>query len=286
MMHIGVAIPVCKEDVFAIERCIRSIARQTRLPRRIVLAISECEDDGRAIFRLLQWCKIPITILATPDRQNAAQNRNRAADELMRGDPLCPIELICFFDVDDEMLPMRLEHLERVFVKHQRLRFTLTASLEVSGYAKGAACRHFVPRDARVGFNVIRKMDDEPHHGLVVVGDDTRFGVVAGNITIHRRVWEAVMRQSEDAEGWEDIDYCGRLIDYGGMPSAYLYAPLTIYHNYAETGADFAAMAMEAIMEQHPYEARRYIEEGLRRASVAEDRRTLHVLSKQLCGRL
>ena len=102
-MPLVVGIPVHPPHFSLLKDALQSTAGQTRKPDRVIIAASSCVeapkvDDTRGF-------PFPVHVLATPDRLNAGQNRNRIMDHLAAEDDA----IISFIDADDLMLPQRLE---------------------------------------------------------------------------------------------------------------------------------------------------------------------------------
>lgn len=104
-MRFGVAIPCYKYHLPQLKRCLDSIEAQTLKPDQVVVSCSSTEEAELPQYNY----SFPLTILTKSERQNAAQNRNRAATALQ------DIDLISFFDADDVMHPQRLEFIKSAF---------------------------------------------------------------------------------------------------------------------------------------------------------------------------
>lgn len=104
---IAVVMPSYERDLPYIPRCLDSIAAQTRQPDSVIICISGVVPDQ--IPKVAY--NFPITWKMTSAHRNAAMNRNAGA-ELVGDD----FDIVCFFDTDDEMMPHRLEYIERAFL--------------------------------------------------------------------------------------------------------------------------------------------------------------------------
>lgn len=94
---VSVVIPAYNvED--CISRAIRSVFRQTLLPREILVVDDGSTDDTRHIANRFG---VPVRVLSQP-RQGAAQARNA-------GIRACSGDIIAFLDADDEWLDSKLE---------------------------------------------------------------------------------------------------------------------------------------------------------------------------------
>lgn len=262
---LGVAIPTHRGDIIFLNRCLRSIANQTRAPDAIVVAASECTRAD--VMTVLDPFFHPLVkVLATPQMHNAAENRNRAADVLL-AIPGGGVDIICFFDCDDEMsAPYRLEYIERAFdtttsdfvVTHLHVLHAYTPTL-IGRVGEGASPLVTVE-------NALVCMDDIPHPGVVAVVDPvhggSRVGVDAGHISVRASLGRD-QRFDWDCVGREDIEYCARLIGRG-YRGVYIPLALATYHNYTETWKDLFTMAVAPWLMHRPSEARQYAERGQR----------------------
>jgi hypothetical protein len=98
-------------DTSLIPRVLQSIAEQSCLPERVILAMSGIPAEQSAeLFGALPDYKdlFSLELNATEERQHAGLNRNRCARAT-------DSEVVSFFDVDDFMHPRRLELLSIAF---------------------------------------------------------------------------------------------------------------------------------------------------------------------------
>lgn len=107
-MSFGVAIPCYVNHYKYIDGLLKNIASSTEKPDRIVISCSSWTDDSRVLYA---FEGIPVEILYTKKALNAAQNRNRAAQELKT-------DLISFVDADDIVHPKRTAFLRSTFAEH------------------------------------------------------------------------------------------------------------------------------------------------------------------------
>lgn len=112
---LGIAIPCFAGHARVLERCLQSIARQTRLPDQCAIAFSECTVEQRArLDKLAGELPFPILLDTCFSVRNAAQNRNQAV-------ALLDTDWVSFIDADDEMLPMRMAQVEQVILHSNTL---------------------------------------------------------------------------------------------------------------------------------------------------------------------
>jgi glycosyltransferase involved in cell wall biosynthesis len=106
-MKIGVAIPCYKYHIPKLIRCLESIEAQTLKADQVVVS---CSSSDKSDFPsdIEKRFSFPLVILTTPDRKNAAENRNIAISHLTT-------DLVSFFDADDIMHPQRLEFIKHAF---------------------------------------------------------------------------------------------------------------------------------------------------------------------------
>ena len=76
-MKIGVAIPAYIGHINRLFELLDSIEKQTRLPDKVVVSCSSTREFNNKTY------SFPLQIILTEERQNAAQNRNIAASNLM-----------------------------------------------------------------------------------------------------------------------------------------------------------------------------------------------------------
>lgn len=104
-----VIIPCIPRDTPKLERVLKSIENQTKLPYKVIIAHSELNDDEASKIEK-QHEKLPFKVVVnnTTEKKYAGENRNRGFSSSNQ-------EFISFFDADDEMKPNRLEEIMKVF---------------------------------------------------------------------------------------------------------------------------------------------------------------------------
>lgn len=108
-MKIGVAIPCYIGHIQALFDLLDCIENQTRIPDKVVVSCSSTETFPEIVKKY----HFTLEIIVTPQKKNAAENRNIAASKLT------DMDYITFFDADDIMVPQRIEILLKVFEEHQ-----------------------------------------------------------------------------------------------------------------------------------------------------------------------
>ena len=68
-MKIGVAIPTYKKDIIFLDRCLRSIENQTKLPDIVVISASSCKMEDVKIATY----SFPFKIICEENQQNAGE---------------------------------------------------------------------------------------------------------------------------------------------------------------------------------------------------------------------
>ena len=107
-MKIGVAIPCYIGHINKLFDLLNSIEKQTILPDKVVVSCSSTKE-----LHIQTNYSFPVSIIITPDKKNAAENRNIAASNLL------DMDYITFFDADDLMHPERIEILHKVINDYQ-----------------------------------------------------------------------------------------------------------------------------------------------------------------------
>jgi glycosyltransferase involved in cell wall biosynthesis len=222
-MKIAVVIPTYKNDLQYLNRCLRSIEHQTRKPDLVAISASSCvEQDIR-----LDAYSFPIRICFTAQAQNAATNRNCAAKLI--GDN--EVDILSFFDSDDEMYPQRLEYLEKGFQETD--------------------CVLIVH-----GFNWMRRSTDSQVqtrsayeillNSLIVHPNPRAYGIAPtqlpwssmeapfahGHASVRYNIWKSYPYDESRSGLWvEDSTFCRKVLVNCGK-CGFITTELSIYHNY------------------------------------------------------
>lgn len=225
-MRVGVAIPCYLHHVGKLVRCLESVAAQTLQPAAVAVSCSSCTDADLPAGLASRFA-FPLLVRTTPERRNAAQNRNAAAALLAAS---FPVEVVSFFDADDVMHPQRLEMVRRAFVWLPGRRIVLHAFVTPEDGAEaaepGGAWSARLER-----LDVLPDACRRAPSGCVVVADDPRRRVHHAHASVHRSVL-AAHRFPEDArlERREDSLYCGDVVAAcGASATAYIEQPLSWY---------------------------------------------------------
>lgn len=214
-IKIGVAIPVIKRDILLLDRCLKSLEKQTRKPDIVALSISEISEVS------LKKYDLKILVVTTEKKQNASTNRNRAA-ALLPSDT----DYICFFDADDEMHPKRLEFIEQAvlhfgddFISHNFLHLLSFQDYEWENSELRCYENALVLANYSYGIMVSPKYK---------IGNRE---IAHGHLSVAYKVWQVQKYNETISEAGEDTEYCQRLImnNYHGT---YIENKLSVYHNY------------------------------------------------------
>lgn len=211
MRTVGVAIPCYKYHIPLLKRCLDSIEAQTRKPDQVVVSCSSCESSDIPSFAY----SFPLKILTHSQRQNAAQNRNRAAAELTT-------DIVSFFDVDDVMHPQRIE----VLVDGQDY------SILLHGYSFPHEEFPLTYTSVRAYANQLRKGPT----GCAVLGNDFSARIHHAHATVRRDLLEHIQFRTDVAfERREDALFCGDVLALPGITSLYVSNPLSLYYEEGAT---------------------------------------------------
>jgi glycosyltransferase involved in cell wall biosynthesis len=218
-MKIAVCIPTYKAHLPLLKRCLDSIQAQTRRPDTVVVSASSC--DSKDIV-LLDY-PFPLLLLASPHHQDAAANRNCAAEAIRNS-----VDILTFIDSDDEMVPERLAFLERAFVE-SGADFVLHSFVDMKHTQSRERTSYQLHQDP---FTV----DLRPYCGVVL-----KPGIPGPIHQAHASIRAALFDTHRYAGGlmvctttgksytWEDTEYNRRLF-VSGKKGAYLSTQLSLYY--------------------------------------------------------
>jgi hypothetical protein len=224
------------EDANYIARVLQSIAGQSCLPEKVILAISGISADQSAelLEELPDYKELfALEINSTEEPQNAGMNRNRCARA-------ADTEVISFFDVDDLMHHRRLELLSITFGNYQP-KAVVHAYEESPKYDCEAQLKSFDSKTFGDTFQIFDGIgiydlsmtpNAEANNSLRTPND--RGLNHAGHISVLRSVFSEVQQSNlprgQDAKFARDIlKHFGRKED----TMACLDVPLTLYcHDY------------------------------------------------------
>jgi glycosyltransferase involved in cell wall biosynthesis len=210
-MKIGVAIPCFSGHINACYRLLDSIDQQTRLPDQVVVSCS-----SSTLFDFVQQhYQFPLTVLLTGTHQNAAQNRNKAADHLQT-------DIITFIDADDSMHPQRLEAIEQTFEDPGTMIVLHSFLLNEECKQPFPVVSQFVPEK-----NILNQC----YSGCIkFVNNDPVSRIHHSQASVRQSVFKAVrFPEDKESEGREDCRFCYGVFSKFNGQSSYLRYPLSKY---------------------------------------------------------
>lgn len=219
---IGVAIPSFCRDIPIIKRCLDSIEKQTFKPVIVAVSMSQVEKFP---IQLPNY-SFELKIICTPEFKNAAENRNIAGNYIISN---YDVDIISFFDSDDEMVPTRLEFISRAFNEHD-CDFVLHNFAETRNlYDKF----NFSQTEYKAYY---QKLEPHPfHHGVRTVpgiNDIKNSDIAHGHISVSKKLWEKEKLNADKVYLFsEDSEYARRLVNLN-YKSCYISSQLAKYHWY------------------------------------------------------
>ena len=210
---LGVAIPCYNKHISKLLRLLDSIEAQTMKPDVVSISCSSTKEEE---FPKLREYSFPVLVHTTPERKNAAQNRNIASRRL-------DTELISYMDADDEMHPKRIEGI--------MLAFSEPCDIVLHSYLldKETESEYTDIKE----FNISRERLSQCRSGCIRLE-----GVVCGisgrihhsQVSVRREIFEASpYSESKDDEVKEDCVFCYNVFNLPGIKSAYIADPLSKY---------------------------------------------------------
>lgn len=226
-MRIGIAIPTFSRDLQngCLQRCLDSIQSQTKLPDIVTISASNCtESDVSAVLR--ESYSFPIRLQTSQQFQSSATNRNIAIDLLTE----CDLDIVSFFDSDDEMFSCRLEYIERAF-QDSGCGYALHNYIDL--LAPSIELPHLTIREYKIYPSAFLP-DNRPYCGIYVRPELTIVNPYAaqGHVSVRKSLLsEYRFRENTNSIKWEDAEFVRRLTN-SGIDGTYIYTPLAIYHHY------------------------------------------------------
>ena len=220
-LKIAVAIPTHKPHLKFLERCLDSIEKQTRKPDIVSISASSCQEKDLELE--ITKYTFPIKIHFSELSQNAAQNRNIAAN-LLKDTEYQP-DIISFFDCDDEMIPTRLEFIERAFqetksalIVHNYVWMRTPDSSSTPNYTDYVVFQNAViPNPTHCGVYTQTPYNAPLHHG---------------HVSTLYHIWETYpFNETQQCLWMEDSVFC-KTIASRFKECSYIQTQLCIYHDY------------------------------------------------------
>jgi glycosyltransferase involved in cell wall biosynthesis len=218
-MRIGVCIPTYKNHLPFLERCLDSIQDQTVQPTVVSISASSITTPI-----ILKPRPFPVKLLTTPTQQFAAENRNKAAEQIMD-----QTDILSFMDGDDEMVSHRLEYVVRAF-QETKADFVLHSFVDLKAPYETKPISTSPYRCLKNPFTV----DMRAYAGL---GLPDGTPIHNGHLSILPTVFK---QQSYDIHlpilpgysyNWEDTEFNRRLY-LNGYTGSFLPCQLSLYHSY------------------------------------------------------
>lgn len=212
-MSIGVAIPCYKPHIHKLQNLFDSIEKQTVLPEAVVVSCSSSMPHDFPVFKATYPFK--LSILVHKERRNAAQNRNSAIAELKT-------DIVSFIDADDEMLPRRLEAVQKAYNEG--------AQLIVHNFTEDSSYSVPVGEEIVIEHGVVMRAPS----GCLVHRGDWSTPLHHSQSSVAREVLKEVQyNEAADHERREDAVFCGDVAAHG-FKTAYIRNILTKYYPAGE----------------------------------------------------
>ena len=234
-MKLAVVIPSYKNHVPLLNKVLKSIVNQTRLPDIVIIKVSSCDASCKDIVDNLRKASWPFTleILETESVQLTGQNRNECIAAVPDD-----IDIISNFDSDDIMHPRRLEFVERFILEGADVvcHTAMDGALTDSDYIWNMEETPEPIRDYYLKFetcSVLLSGKDILMKRLIFLDDnDDEVGFVDGPVTFRRECFKHAQYDIH-AIGYQDCKFLGEL--YGaGYKFINLKNSLMIYTRLSE----------------------------------------------------
>lgn len=243
-LKIGVAIPTYKNDIIWLKRCLDSIEQQVLKPTCVAISASSCKEEDIPNFHY----SFPIMITTTTNAQNAAMNRNIAASLLK------DVDIISFFDSDDEMTPYRLKYIIDSFVESP-CDFVVHNYTELTNYSQLS----IIDNNEYIAYpNSV--VPNNQQYGVMAVKDGNMIGnLTHGHISVSSVLWKN--EQFNITSSWEDSEYVRRLVNREYIGN-YINTILSIYHNYNTSAGQLYNLVVTCKNNNQHIDAYRYLMEA------------------------
>jgi glycosyltransferase involved in cell wall biosynthesis len=216
-MRIGVCIPTYNKHLPFLERCLDSIQDQTVQPTVVSISASSITDPI-----LLKPRPFPIKLLVTDKQQFAAENRNKAAAEILDN-----VDILSFMDGDDEMVPHRLEYVQAAF-QDTKADFVLHSFVDLKAMYQTKPTPESTYRCLKNPFTV----DMRPYAGLSLPDGcpihNGHLSLLSPIFQFHQ-YGDFIVTLTNKSYGWEDTEYNRRLYLHG-FKGTFLPCQLSLYH--------------------------------------------------------
>lgn len=208
-MRIAACVPGHAPHAGFLQQCLDTLNRQTRPPDIISISLSSWTEQTPPTYH----SDIPVLLHVTPDKQNAAKNRNVATAAVADD-----VDVLSFIDIDDFSCPTRIAEVETAF----------NAGADVFVH-------NFIPISRRAHLSDITEwptpppsIDTNPCFKTAVNRDcgytylsPARDDVHNGHNSMKTACWKAI-KWPETHDHGEDSEYNYRLFNAGYK---YMYSP-------------------------------------------------------------
>lgn len=217
-MRLGIVIPCYKPHLPKLLRLLESIAAQTVAPDCVIVACSSATvADVAGVFVGDKSAMEDIVWVLSPDRRNAAENRNAGISVALTR----KMDAVTFIDADDIMHPQRCEAV--------RMALNGQADLILHDYWDS-------PTDLARPFTSYSEFPIEydclirAPSGCAIHRADWSRRVHHSQVTVTRKVLNMMtFPEGTEYERREDAVFCGNVLSMVGFRSAYLPLVLSKY---------------------------------------------------------
>jgi glycosyltransferase involved in cell wall biosynthesis len=214
MSTIGVAIPCYKHHIPHLKRCLDSIEAQTVKPTEVIVACSSSKSSDIP-FSSYNY-SFALRILPRPERYNAAENRNYAAQFITA-------DIVSFFDADDEMHPQRLEAIRQAFHQYPGLDIVLHSFLE------GEETKR--PFEHHSTFDFKPQTLKKAPTGCAIYAPNWNARIHHAQVSVNRFILGRIQfKEDPGNERREDAIFCGDVLAMDNCQNVYISTPLSKYY--------------------------------------------------------
>ncbi len=157
--------------------------------------------------------------MTTPIRQNAAQNRNKAALFLRQK----AMDIISFFDADDVMHPQRLEFVKFAFYQNQEAKIVLHSYIDENNLKEGFEY-YRAPK-------ALNQVCIKAPSGCVIIKDDWQKPIHHSQSSVAAHITqEHPFIEFAELERREDSVFCGNVVAAYPGQNTYIENKLSKYY--------------------------------------------------------
>lgn len=220
---ITICIPCYKYHIPQLKRCLDAIEEQSVLPNAVIVSCSSSVDaDIEKYISAYEDFSFPLKIITTPNRKNAAENRNIAATA-------ANTEFLSFFDADDVMHPQRLEALSAAIQEYPGTEIIL------HNYYTTEESKRLSSWPTHMIFSLHQNSLAKAPSGCAIFITNWQERIHHSQVSVSKSLWERVrFNEAVDNERKEDAVFCGSCLAQPTIQSVYISQPLS---KYFEEGA-------------------------------------------------